>query len=131
MSSFADISRLVRPNRVAVIGASDRPGSFGHSTYNNVRNNSDIPGGTFPVNPAYETVLGDPAYPTVSAIPGEPVDVAIVLVAAGMVLDVVKDCASAGVKHVMVLSSGFSETDDSGDDLQRQVVEVAHAAGMR
>ncbi|MFE2734928.1 acetate--CoA ligase family protein [Streptomyces sp. NPDC059349] len=131
MSSFADISRLVRPNRVAVIGASDRPGSFGHSTYNNVRNNSDIPGGTFPVNPAYETVLGDPAYPAVSAIPGEPVDVAIVLVAAGMVLDVVKDCASAGVKHVMVLSSGFSETDDSGDDLQRQVVEVAHAAGMR
>ncbi|MFE4956061.1 acetate--CoA ligase family protein [Streptomyces sp. NPDC056653] len=131
MSSFADISRLVRPNRVAVIGASDRPGSFGHSTYNNVRNNSVIPGGTFPVNPAYETVLGDRAYPTVSAIPGEPVDVAIVLVAAGVVLDVVKDCAEAGVKHVMVLSSGFSETDDSGDDLQRQVVEVARAAGMR
>ncbi|MGW1950973.1 CoA-binding protein, partial [Streptomyces sp. NPDC001940] len=95
MSSFADISRLVRPNRVAVVGASDRPGSFGRSTYNNVRNNSSVPGGTFPVNPAYETVLGDQAYPTVSAIPGEPVDVAIVLVAAGAVLDVVKDCASA------------------------------------
>ena len=42
---FADISRLVRPFRVAVIGASDRVGSFGHSTYDNVRNNSAIPGG--------------------------------------------------------------------------------------
>ncbi|MFD0067097.1 acetate--CoA ligase family protein [Streptomyces sp. NPDC056690] len=131
MSSFADISRLVRPNRVAVVGASDRPGSFGRSTYNNVRNNSSVPGGTFPVNPAYETVLGDQAYPTVSAIPGEPVDVAIVLVAAGAVLDVVKDCASAGTRHVMVLSSGFSESDDSGADLQQQIVETAHAAGMR
>ncbi|MER5527336.1 acetate--CoA ligase family protein [Streptomyces sp. NPDC002677] len=131
MSSFADISRLVRPNRVAVVGASDRPGSFGRSTYHNVRNNSSIPGGTFPVNPAYDTVLGDRAYPSVSAIPGEPVDVAIVLVAAGAVLDVVKDCAAAGTRHVMVLSSGFSETDDSGADLQRGIVETARAAGMR
>jgi acyl-CoA synthetase (NDP forming) len=128
---FADISRLVRPNRVAVVGASDRTGSFGRSTYVNVRDNSTVPGGTFPVNPAYRTVLGDLAYPTVSAIPGDPVDVAIVLVSADLVLDVVKDCANHGVRHVMVLSSGFSETDDTGADLQRQMVEIARAVGMR
>jgi acyl-CoA synthetase (NDP forming) len=128
---FADISRLVRPNRVAVVGASDRAGSFGRSTYVNVRDNSAVPGGTFPVNPAYHTVLGDPAYPTVSAIPGDPVDVAIVLVSADLVLAVVKDCANYGVRHLMVLSSGFSETDDTGADRQRQMVEIAHAAGMR
>src|SRR5580692_6328234 len=40
--AFADISRLVRPHRVAVVGASDRPGSLGYSTYHNVRNNSEI-----------------------------------------------------------------------------------------
>jgi acyl-CoA synthetase (NDP forming) len=128
---FADISRLVRPNRVAVVGASDRAGSFGRSTYVNVRDNSTVPGGTFPVNPAYQTVLGDQAYPTVSAIPGDPVDVAIVLVSAELVLDVVKDCANHGVRHLMVLSSGFSETDDTGVDRQRQMVELARAAGMR
>ena len=44
-STFADISRLVRPHRVAVVGASDRPGSLGYSTYNNVRNHSVIAGG--------------------------------------------------------------------------------------
>ncbi|MFD8819208.1 acetate--CoA ligase family protein [Streptomyces sp. NPDC059627] len=131
MATFADISRLVRPHRVAVVGASDRPGSFGRSTYLNVRDNSSVPGGVFPVNPAYETVLGDRSHPAVSAIPGEPVDVAIVLVAAAAVLDVVKDCASHGVGHVMVLSSGFSETDDTGADLQRRIVEVANAAGTR
>jgi acetate---CoA ligase (ADP-forming) len=128
---FADISRLVRPNRVAVVGASDRAGSFGRSTYVNVRDNSAVPGGTFPVNPAYQTVLGDQAYPSVSAIPGDPVDVAIVLVSADLVLDVVKDCANHGVRHLMVLSSGFSETDDTGVDRQRQMVELARAAGMR
>jgi acetate---CoA ligase (ADP-forming) len=128
---FADISRLVRPNRVAVVGASDRAGSFGRSTYVNVRDNSTVPGGTFPVNPAYQTVLGDQAYPTVSAIPGDPVDVAIVLVSADLVLDVVRDCANHGVRHLMVLSSGFSETDDTGVDRQRQMVELARAAGMR
>src|SRR5258706_12303103 len=43
--AFADISRLVRPHRVAVVGASDRPGSLGYSTYHNVRANSVIPAG--------------------------------------------------------------------------------------
>ena len=59
--AFADISRLVRPHRVAVVGASDRPGSLGYSTYYNVRNNSVIAGGAVPVNPRYETVLGTAA----------------------------------------------------------------------
>ena len=57
----ADISLLVRPNRVAVVGASDRPGSLGFSTYHNVRNNSVIPAGAVPVNPRYEAVLGNRA----------------------------------------------------------------------
>ena len=57
----ADISLPVRPNRVAVVGASDRPGSLGYSTYHNVRNNSVIPAGAVPVNPRYEAVLGNRA----------------------------------------------------------------------
>jgi acetate---CoA ligase (ADP-forming) len=76
-------------------------------------------------------VLGDRAYPSVSAIPGDPVDVAILLVPAEYVLDVVKDCAASGVRHVMVLSSGFSETSGDGKALQRQVLETARASGMR
>ncbi|GAF47585.1 putative acetyl-CoA synthetase [Rhodococcus wratislaviensis NBRC 100605] len=128
---FADISRLVRPNRVAVVGASDRLGSLGYSTYNNVRNNSTIPGGAVPVNPGCETVLGDRCYPRVSAIPGDPVDVAIVLVGAERVLDVVKDCAVKGVRHLLILSSGFAETNDEGRRLQAEVVETARAAGIR
>jgi predicted CoA-binding protein len=130
-TAFADISRLVRPNRVAVVGASDRPGSLGYSTYYNVRNNSVIAGGTVPVNPRYETVLGDRCYPHVSDVSGDPIDVAIVLVTADRVLDVVKDCAASGVRHLVVLSSGFSETGEDGRAQQEEMVRLARASGMR
>jgi acyl-CoA synthetase (NDP forming) len=130
-TAFADISRLVRPNRVAVVGASDRPGSLGYSTYYNVRNNSAIAGGAVPVNPRYETVLGDRCYRQVSDVSGSPVDVAIVLVTAERVLDVVKDCAASGVRHLVVLSSGFSETGEAGRAQQEEMVRLARASGMR
>ena len=130
-TEFADISRLVRPNRVAVVGASDRPGSLGYSTYYNVRNNSVIAGGAVPVNPRYEVVLGDRCYPQVCDVAGDPIDVAIVLVTAERVLDVVKDCAASGVRHLVVLSSGFSETGEAGRAQQDQMVRLARASGMR
>jgi acetate---CoA ligase (ADP-forming) len=129
--TFADISRLVRPHRVAVVGASDRPGSLGHSTYHNVRNNSVIAAGAVPVNPRYEEVLSDRCYPRVCDVPGDPIDVAIVLVAAEQVLDVVRDCAASGVRYVLVLSSGFSETSEAGRSLQQEMVRLARASGMR
>src|SRR5579863_3292214 len=130
-STFADISRLVRPHRVAVVGASDRPGSLGYSTYNNVRNNSVIAGGAVPVNPRYETVLGDRCYRQVSDVPGDPVDVAVILLTAERVVDAVKDCATAGVRHLVVLSSGFAETGAVGRAQQEEMVRLARASGMR
>jgi acetate---CoA ligase (ADP-forming) len=130
-STFADIARLVRPSRVAVVGASDRPGSLGYSTYHNVRNNSVILAGVVPVNPRYETVLGDRCYPQVSDIPGDRIDVAVVLVTAERVLEVVKDCAASGVRYLVVLSSGFSETGEAGRGLQEEMVRLARASGMR
>jgi acyl-CoA synthetase (NDP forming) len=130
-AAFADISRLVRPHRVAVVGASGRAGSLGYSTYHNVRDNSVISGGAVPVNPRYEAVLGDRCYPRVCDVPGEPIDVAIVLVTAEQVLDVVKDCAVAGVRYLVVLSSGFAETGEAGRGLQTEMIRLARAAGMR
>ena len=113
---FADLTRLVNPQRVAVVGASDRAGSMGFSTYNNVRNNSRVTGELFPVNPAYPTVFGDTAYARVSDIPGDPMDVVTVLVAAEFVPAVMQDCAAADVGHVV---------------LQAETVATARAAGMR
>lgn len=130
-AGFADIERLVRPRRVAVVGASDRPGSLGHSTYVNVRNNSVIAGGAVAVNPRYASVLGDACYPSVAAVAGEQIDVAVVLVNADLALDVVQDCAAAGVAHVVMLSSGFAEAGPAGRELQDRLITTARAAGIR
>jgi acyl-CoA synthetase (NDP forming) len=128
---FADLELFVRPRRVAVVGASDKPGSLGYSTYNNVRNHSQLSGGAVPVNPRYEAVMGDVCFPSVSEIPGDAIDVAIVLVSADQVVEVARDCAKAGVRFLLVLSSGFSETGADGRSLQAELLEVAGAAGMR
>ncbi|UWP79747.1 acetate--CoA ligase family protein [Dactylosporangium fulvum] len=126
---YADIETLVRPRRVAVVGASNRPGSMGNSTYVNVRKHSDIES-VFPVNPGSPQVCGDASYPTVSSIPGPPMDVVIILVAAEHVLDAVTDCVAAGVRHVIVLSSGFSEVGVEGVAMQEAILRTARAAGM-
>jgi acyl-CoA synthetase (NDP forming) len=126
---YADIETLVRPRRVAVVGASNRAGSMGNSTYRNVRSHSTVES-VFPVNPRSAEVCGDAAYSSVCAIPGPPPDVAIVLVAAELVLETVRDCAAAGVSHVMVFSSGFSEIGPEGAAMQEEILAVAREAGM-
>jgi acetate---CoA ligase (ADP-forming) len=130
-AQFADLTRLVNPRRVAVVGTSDRAGSMGFSTYNNVRNNSRVTGGVFPVNPAYPTVFGDTAYVRVSDIPGDPMDIVIVLVAAEFVPRVVQDCAAAGVGNAVLLTLGFAQTRSAGIALQAETVATARAVGMR
>jgi acyl-CoA synthetase (NDP forming) len=57
--------------------------------------------------------------------------VAVVLVTAAAVLDVVKDCAASGVRYLVVLSSGFSESGEAGRRLQREMVRLARASGLR
>ena len=104
---------------------------MGFSTYNNVRNNSRVTGGVFPVNPAYPTVFGDTAYVRVSDIPGDPMDIVIVLVAAEFVPQVVQDCAAAGVGNAVLLTLGFAQTRSAGIALQAETVATARAVGMR
>src|SRR4029077_19328922 len=69
--------------------------------------------------------------PRALKFPGEPIDVAVVLVTAEQVLDVVKDCAASGVRYLVVLSSGFSETGEVGRGLQKEMVRLARVSGMR
>jgi acyl-CoA synthetase (NDP forming) len=97
---------------------------MGFSTYNNVRNNSRVTGGVFPVNPAYPTVFGDTAYVRVSDIPGDPMDIVIVLVAAEFVPQVVQDCAAAGVGNAVLLTLGFAQTRSAGIALQAETVAL-------
>ena len=117
------------PSSVALIGATEREGSVGRVVLENLlRSPSSI--SIFPVNPSHRTVLGHQAYASVRDIT-VPVDLAIVVVPAAAVPQVIRECADAGVKGAVVISAGFRERGPDGASLEREMLTYARRRGMR
>ncbi len=87
-------------------------------------------GTVYPVNPNAESVSAVRAYPKVTDIPGE-VDMAIIVVPARLVIEIARQCATKGVKGLVVISAGFSETGAAGLALEEELLAIVRAAGMR
>lgn len=117
------------PDSIAVVGASRRPESIGHHILSNILA-ADFNGAVHAVNREAMEVLGLPAHTRVSEIPDE-VDLAVVAVPAEEVLDVVADCAEAGVRTLLVVSAGFAESGPDGEELQSRLLATARESGMR
>jgi acyl-CoA synthetase (NDP forming) len=114
------------PRRIALVGASERPGSVGRLLWDNL---ASFPGEVLPVGPAAR-VCGQVAYPDLRDVPG-PVDLAVIATPAATVPGIVRSAASKGVAAVVVLSAGFAETGDDGAKLQDEAVAAARAGGVR
>lgn len=117
------------PRAVAVIGASRERGTIGGEILHNLLS-FGFKGPVYPVNPAAAVIQNVPAYPSIDAIPG-PVDLAVIVVPAAKVVEVAASCARKGVKALVVISAGFSETGKDGKALQAELVSVCRGAGMR
>lgn len=117
-----------RPRSVAAIGASDRPDSVGRTLLWNLMTNP-FGGVVFPVNPKRKSVLGIRAYPSVLQI-GQEVDLAVIATRAARVPQVMRDCAQAGVKSAVVMSS-FREAGKAGLGHQAEVLAIARESGIR
>ena len=87
-------------------------------------------GPIYPINPHASTIEGLPAYASLREVPEAP-ELAVVGVPAAQVVEVARDCAAAGVGALVVLSAGFSEVGEAGEQRQRELVAVCRAAGMR
>ena len=120
---------LLEPRSVAVIGANRGPLTIGHEIVANLLRGG-FRGSVFPVNPRAEQVAGAQAYPDVRELPEVP-DLALVAVRAEAVPDVVRECAEAGVKAVVVVSTGFGETGVEGRAAELELARFARASGMR
>lgn len=120
---------LLEPRSVAVIGANRRPLTIGHEIVANLLRGG-FRGSVFPVNPRAGQVAGARAYPSVRELP-EPPDLALIAVRAEAVPDVVRECAEAGVKAVVVVSTGFGETGAAGRSTELELARYARASGMR
>ena len=123
------LDAIFKPQSVAVIGATDRPGSVGRTIMRNLISNP-FGGTVFPVNSRRPNVLGIKAYPSVSEAP-ERVDLAVIVAPAPSVPEIIRECAAAGVPGAIVISAGFKETGPEGAALEAQVLEEARRGRMR
>jgi acyl-CoA synthetase (NDP forming)/RimJ/RimL family protein N-acetyltransferase len=128
-SESRSMQTLLTPRAVVVVGASRDPDSIGHRLLENIVAQG-FTGALHVVNPEAAEVLGVRSHSRVDEVPG-PVDLAVVAVPAPAVNDVVRDCARAGVRGLVVVSSGFAETGEEGRSRQQTLVQLARAHGMR
>ena len=117
------------PRNVAIIGATENPGSVGRTTLWNLIS-SPFGGAVFPVNPKRPSVLGIKAYPTVKDIPAE-VDLAVICTPPKSIPGLIRDCGEIGIKAAVVISAGFKEAGEEGKQLEKDLLVEAKKAGIR
>ena len=127
MPMLSGLEAVFAPRRVALVGASERPGTMGELFW---RNLASFPGEVVPVTPSRRSLGGVKAYPSLASVDGE-VDLAVVVVRAAEVPGVIRDAGVKGVPAALVISGGFAETGPDGAALQSEVVAIARAGGVR
>jgi len=121
---------ILAPKSVAVIGASRNPESIGGMLVRNLIQGG-FRGPIYPVNPHADQIEGLKAYRSVADI-GAPIEMAVIATPAAAVAEVVADCARAGVRGVVVISSGFGETGGGMErDRERELLALVRGSGMR
>ena len=110
------VARLLLPTSIAVIGASDVPGSVGHAVWTNVHGHARV--SVYPVNPAHDTIGGVRAYHTIADVP-EEIGLAVIAVPAAALRDTINQCIEQRVRGAVVITA--DSDDEDSDDL------IAHA----
>jgi acetate---CoA ligase (ADP-forming) len=123
------VGPFLRPGSIALVGASDTPGSVGQLLLANLLE-SGFAGPVYPVTPRHQVIQGMTCYPDLAACPTRP-DLALVAVPAPAVADVVDQAGALGVRAVCVISAGFAEIGGPGRVLQDELRRRARAAGVR
>ena len=120
---------LFEPDAVAVIGASDRENAVGNIIFKNILA-SGFKGQLFAINPKHETVQGQQTYKSIEEI-GARVDMAVIATRPQSIPKIMEQCGRSGVRNVIIVSSGFSESGHVGAALQRKVLEIARSYSVR
>jgi acetyltransferase len=119
---------LLAPESVALVGASERPGSPGRVVYENMLA-GEFKGELYAVNPGHAKVLGRPAYASLAAI-GRPVDLAVICAPPAVVPGVLK-CERGRLRAAVILSGAPMATPADYRRWRRELVANARASGVR
>lgn len=118
-----DLERFFNPRSIAIIGASRDLGTISGQPLKFLKSHR-YAGALYPVNPRYEEVAGVKCYAKLADVPDIP-ELALILVNASRVTDVLRQCGEKGVPYAIIFSSGFSEVGGGGVDLQRELMAIA------
>ena len=129
IATVTSLRALLQPHSIAVIGASRRQGTIGNKLFHNILQ-QEFRGVVYPVNPNAEAVASVKTYPSVLDIPGE-VDLAVVIVPAETVDQVMEQCGQKGVRGIVVISAGFGESGPEGIERQERILGTARRYRMR
>ncbi len=122
------LSSIFEPASIAVIGASNNESKWGGRIFKNIL--SGFKGKAYPVNPKEKEIQGVASYPSILDIP-DNVEMAVIAIPSQLVLPVVEECGKKGVKGLVVVSAGFSETGNAGAELEQKLVSIVRKYGMR
>jgi acetyltransferase len=123
------LDSLFSPDSIALIGASRDLEKIPGRLLSMLRKN-EFPGKIFPINPNYGDIDGLKCYPSIADV-GQPIDLAIVIIPARVVLGALEQCAAVGVKNAVIISSGFAEEGGDSAAIQDAIAELAKKTGMR
>ena len=120
---------LFEPSSVAIVGASSSPLKWGFRIlYNAIM--GGYKGALYAVNPKHKEIVGVDCVPSISAVP-KGLDLAFIVLPPPLVVDAVRECASCGVRSVVVITAGFGEIEDEDrHGEQEELVKIANEAGM-
>jgi len=120
------LKEIFQAKNIAVIGASKHPEKVGHIIFKNLLNNPSL--NIFPVNVNEEPIFGHKTYHDVLEIPYVDVDLAIIVVKAEFVSEVLKQCGMKKIKNAVIISAGFKETGNVG--LEEEIKSISEQYGI-
>ena len=120
-------SVLLSPRSIAVIGASDRPGSVGSTITSNLI--KSFKGRILPISPTRDKVFGKKAYKSVLDAPGR-IDLAVIVIRNTLVAAALDECGRKGVGGAVIITAGFKEVDEEGARREAQLREIAEKYGI-
>ena len=123
------LTNFFTPESIAIVGASTNPEKLSHGVVDNLIK-SGYRGEILPINPKASEILGLKCYPDISSI-GRPVDLAVIMLPARLILSVIEECGQNGVQAVTVISGGFKEVGEEGAEREKELLEVLAKYKMR
>ncbi|AEH23833.1 acetate--CoA ligase family protein [Pyrococcus yayanosii] len=128
-----ELKPFFEPRAVAIIGATNKKGKVGNVIFENFKRNKErgiFKGNIYPVNPKLDEIDGYKVYHSVEELPDDT-DLAVIAIPAPFVPDTMREIAKKGIKAVIIITGGFGELGEEGKRMEREILEIAKANGIR